>query len=54
LFVYEGQIRPFNKLLAETENRSDGQSFFQQLARVVSEGRVLHYINYQPEIPRNM
>jgi hypothetical protein len=36
------------------ENRSDGQSFFHQLARVVSEGRVLDHIDYQPEIPRNM
>lgn len=36
------------------ENRSDGQTFFRRLARVVSQGRVLDYIDYQPEIPRNM
>jgi hypothetical protein len=36
------------------ENQSDGESFFHRLARVVSEGRVLRYVDYQPEIPRNM
>lgn len=36
------------------ERRSDGESFFHRLARVVSEGRVLQYIDYQTEIPRDM
>jgi hypothetical protein len=36
------------------KKRSDGQSFFHQLARVVSEGRVLEYINYRSEIPEKM
>jgi hypothetical protein len=36
------------------KTKSDGESFFHRLARVVSEGHVLRYIDYQPEIPRNM
>jgi hypothetical protein len=36
------------------EHRPSGESFFRRLARVVSEGQVRKYINYQPEIPRNM
>jgi len=36
------------------KNKSDGETFFHHLARVISEGRVLQYIDYQPEIPRNM
>ncbi|CAF1076010.1 unnamed protein product [Rotaria sp. Silwood1] len=48
------RIRPFNKLLEEMENKSDGESFFHRLARVVSDGRVLKYIDYQPEIPRKI
>jgi hypothetical protein len=36
------------------ERRSDGETFFHRLARVVSEGRVLQYIDYQTEIPRDM
>ncbi len=36
------------------KTKSDGESFFHRLARVISEDRVLHYIDYQPEIPRNM
>jgi hypothetical protein len=35
-------------------NKSDGENFFHQLARIISEGRVLQYIYYQKEIPRNM
>ncbi|CAF1068038.1 unnamed protein product [Adineta steineri] len=48
------QIRPFNKLLEEMQNKNDGESFFHRLARVVSEGRVLKYIDYQKEIPGNI
>lgn len=36
------------------DSRSKGESFFHRLARVVSDGRVLRYIDYQPEIPRQM
>lgn len=54
-FLYfEGRIRPFNKLLAETENRPGGESFFRRLARVISDGRVLNYISYEREIPPQM
>lgn len=52
--ISSGQIRPFNKLSDEVKNRPGGSSFFQQLARVVSEGRVLDYINYRSEIPEKM
>ncbi|CAF2918609.1 unnamed protein product [Rotaria sp. Silwood2] len=48
------RIRPFNRLLEEMENKMDGETFFHRLARVVSEGRVLKYIDYQPEIPSNI
>jgi hypothetical protein len=51
---FEGRIRPFDKLLQEMGNNSDGESFFHRLARIISAGRVLQYIYYQPEIPRNM
>ncbi|CAF0895692.1 unnamed protein product [Adineta ricciae] len=45
------RIRPFNKLVEETQRRNDGESFFRILARVVSEGHVLQYIDYHKEIP---
>jgi hypothetical protein len=51
---FEGRIRPFDKLLQEMGNNSDVESFFHRLARIISAGRVLQYIYYQPEIPRNM
>ena len=53
-FDFLGQIRPFNRLSEEVKNRPGGQSFFHQLARVVSEGRVLQYIDYRSEIPDKM
>lgn len=49
-----GRIRPFNKLLKEMERTPSSESFFHRLARIISDGRVLKYIDYQPEIPRNM
>lgn len=54
ILYFEGRIRPFNKLLAETENRPGGESFFRRLARVISDGRVLNYISYEREIPPQM
>lgn len=36
------------------KNKSDGESFFHRLARVINDGDVLRYIHYDPEIPRNM
>ncbi|CAF3375104.1 unnamed protein product [Rotaria socialis] len=48
------RIRPFNKLLEEIKRNSKGEDFFHQLASVINEGHVLHYIDYQPEIPRNI
>ena len=41
-----GKLRPFHNLQEE--------NFFLSLARVVSEGQVLRYIDYHPEIPRNV
>ena len=52
--MYEGRIRPFNKLVEETQRRNDGESFFRVLARVISEGHVLRYIDYHKEIPGSM
>lgn len=54
LSIFLGQIRPFNRLSEEVKHRPAGQSFFHQLARVVSEGRVLQYIDYRSEIPDKM
>ncbi|CAF4341318.1 unnamed protein product, partial [Rotaria sp. Silwood2] len=48
------RIRPFNNLMEEIRNRSSGENFFHQLACIISEGHVLQYIDYQPEIPRNI
>ncbi|CAF4523047.1 unnamed protein product [Rotaria sp. Silwood1] len=48
------RIRPFNNLMKEIRNRSDEENFFHKLARIISEGHVLQYIDYQPEIPRNI
>ncbi|UJR28561.1 hypothetical protein I4U23_009794 [Adineta vaga] len=48
------RIRPFHKLVEEMQHRNNGESFFHRLARVVSEGRVLQYIDYQKEIPGNI
>jgi len=36
------------------KNRSNGQTFFHQLALVVNKGDVLQYIDYQSEIPQDM
>jgi hypothetical protein len=36
------------------DKKSDEESFFHRLARVVSDGRVLRYIDYHTEIPGNM
>jgi len=48
------KLRPFYRLSDDVKHRPQGGSFFQQLARVVSDGRVLEYINYEPEIPKEM
>lgn len=52
LFDRSGKVRPFHQLLGEVERT--GENFFNGLARVISEGRVLKYIDYQSEIPRNV
>ncbi|CAF4477515.1 unnamed protein product, partial [Rotaria magnacalcarata] len=52
--IFSGRVRPFNQLLAEIENQPDGENFFHRLARVVSDGRVLHYLRHQQEIPGQM
>ena len=52
--LYVGRIRPFNRILDEMKSQPDGSTFFHRLAQVVSKGRVLRYIDYQAEIPRNM
>lgn len=49
-----GRIRPFHKLTQEMERAPSSESFFHRLARMISDGRVLKYIDYQREIPRNM
>ena len=46
ILVPSGKLRPFHNL-PET-------NFFLSLARVVSEGQVLRYIDYHPEIPRDV
>jgi hypothetical protein len=52
--IFSGRIRPFSKLLEEMERTSDSENFFHRLARIISDGHVLRYISYQPEIPRDM
>ncbi len=53
--LFEGRIRPFDKLLQEMGNNSNEEIFFHRLARIISDGRVLRYIYYQSDIiPRNM
>jgi hypothetical protein len=51
-FDCSGKVRPFHQLLDEVERT--GEIFFHGLARVISEGRVLRYIDYQAEIPRKV
>ena len=48
-----GKVRPFYQLSEEVQ-RTGGRNFFYRLAHEVSEGHVLRYIDYQPEIPANM
>ncbi|CAF1023509.1 unnamed protein product [Adineta ricciae] len=48
------RVRPFEKLLQEMAQQPDGKTFFHRLALVINEGRVLQYIDYQSEIPRNI
>lgn len=51
--LYLGKVLPFYQLSEEVK-RVGGSDFFYQLAHEVSEGRVLRYIDYEPEIPANM
>ena len=52
--LFAGRIRPFSRLLEETKRTSSGDNFFHQLARMISDGGVLRYIDYHNEIPRDM
>jgi hypothetical protein len=36
------------------KRRPEGETFFHRLAQVISDGHVLRYIDYHPEIPRDM
>ncbi|CAF0763540.1 unnamed protein product, partial [Didymodactylos carnosus] len=47
------KYRPFNQIHREVQHPSDSE-YMSRLLRILSSGRVLEYIDYHPEIPREV